>query len=97
MAKKMDAREIIAHHADNLRSLIASVEGDAEAYEKQLEVELARARMTARRDGFEDGKRAALRELKKSMFTQEQMDESYRAGFVEGAALATKRGGGAND
>lgn len=96
MAKKMDAREIIAHHADKLRSLLASVEGDAEAYEKQLEVELARARMTARRDGFEDGKRAALRELKKSMYTQEQMDESYRAGFVEGAALATKRGGNAD-
>lgn len=96
MAKKMDAREIIAHHAEKLQALIASVERDAEAYEKQLEVELARTRMTARRDGFEDGKRAALRELKKSMYTQEQMDESYRAGFMEGAALAVKRGGKAD-
>lgn len=96
MARQVDAREIIAHHAEELRTLLAKVEGDAKAYEKQHEVELARERMVARRDGFEDGKRAALRELKKTMYTQEQMDESYRAGFMEGAALAVKRGGNAN-
>lgn len=94
----MDAAKVIEASMAELREGIAGLYAPLASIE---DVEAGRAEAVrrevaaARRAGFNDGKKAAKRELLKKTFTAEQVEEiretAYAAGFAEGVEQAMGR------